>query len=42
MSNDGGKKPEEERTLKVYPPIHKLGSVGKWFRQQLLQGKTPL
>lgn len=29
----------EKKRLEVYPPIHKLGSVGKWIRDQLLKGE---
>jgi hypothetical protein len=29
----------EKRRLEVYPPIYKLGRVGKWIRGQLLKGK---
>ena len=39
-STVGDEDSEHERRLEVYPPIYKLGSVGKWLRQQLLKGEV--
>ena len=36
---DGGSEPVSQE-LAVYPPIHRLGPLGRWIRQKLMSGKS--